>query len=90
MTEIIEIIVQYVSIWAPSLVAMLGVVTAVLVALGKTKAAINEFKSDKCLKELTTKVEELATENAELVNCNKLLLDEITRIKDYAKKKERP
>ena len=90
MEEILRIIVEYVSIWAPSLVAILGVVTTILVALGKTKDAFAKLNKDETLKEINTKLTQVASENEELVRCNKLLLDELTKIKGYAdiKKKE--
>ena len=90
MTEIIQIIIEYASIWAPSLVAILGVITTILVALGKTKDAFAKLNKDETLKEINIKLTQVASENEELVRCNKLLLDEITKIKGYAdtKKKE--
>ena len=90
MTEILKIIVEYVAIWAPSLVAVLGVVSTVLVALSKTKEAFSKLNKDETLKELKTEMKKLVSENEELVRCNKLLLDNYTKIKDYVdtKKKE--
>jgi cell division protein FtsB len=90
MTEILKIIVEYVAIWAPSLVAILGIVSTVLVALSKTKEAFVKLNKDETLKELKTEMKRLISENEELVRCNKLLLDNYTKIKDYAdtKKKE--
>lgn len=90
MTEILKIIVEYVAIWAPSLVAILGIVSTVLVALSKTKEAFIKLNKDETLKELKTEMKRLISENEELVRCNKLLLDNYTKIKDYVdtKKKE--
>lgn len=90
MEEILKIVLEYVSIWAPSLVAVLGVVVTILTALGKSKAAFDNLKADNTLKEVNEKLTKLAAENEELVRCNKLLLDNITKIQDYAdnKKKE--
>lgn len=90
MTEILQIIVEYVAIWAPSLVAILGIVSTVLVALSKTKEAFSKLNKDETLKELKADMKKLISENEELVRCNKLLLDNYTKIKDYAdtKKKE--
>lgn len=90
MTEILKIIVEYVAIWAPSLVAILGIVSTVLVALSKTKEAFIKLNKDETLKELKTEMKRLVSENEELVRCNKLLLDNYTKIKDYVdtKKKE--
>ena len=91
MEEILRIIVEYVSIWAPSLVAILGVVTTILVSLGKTKEAFAKLNKDETLKAVNTKLTKVVNENEELIRCNKLLLDELTKIKGYAdaKKKEK-
>jgi gas vesicle protein len=88
MTEIIEIIVQYVSIWAPSLVAILGVVATVIGAINKSKAALEEFKKSDTLKDLASELKTSISENQELRYQNSLLLDEITKIKDYVKHKK--
>ena len=91
MEEILRIIVEYVSIWAPSLVAILGVVSTILVSLGKTKEAFAKLNKDETLKTVNTKLTKVVNENEELIRCNKLLLDELTKIKGYAdaKKKEK-
>lgn len=86
--EFLEIIMQYVSIWAPSLVAIFGTVTTVLLAISKLKSAIDTFKDEQTIKELNKKLEVLAKENAEIVHCNKLLLDQITKIQGYADHKK--
>ena len=90
MEEILRIILEYVSIWAPSLVAILGMVVTILTAINKTKEAFDNFKADTTLKDVNKKISELTDQNEELVRCNKLLLDNITKIQDYAdnKKKE--
>lgn len=89
MEQIFEIIIQYASIWAPSLVAILGVITTILVALGKTKDAFDQLNRDETLKDVRKQLVSLAQENAELVRCNKLLLEQITKIKDYADQKKK-
>ena len=81
-----EIIVQYISIWAPALTAVLGIVITMLTSISKTKAAIQEFKHDDYVKELTEKVEEVSAQNEDLIHCNKLLLEQLTKIKGYADK----
>ena len=88
MEEILRIVLEYVSIWAPSLVSMLGVVITIITALNKTKDAFEKLKADKTLLELKNEISKLATENEELIRCNKLLLDQITKIKDYADHKK--
>jgi hypothetical protein len=84
-----EILMTYVAIWAPSLVAVLGTVAAVVLAINKATAAIRDIKLDKTFVELNNKLSTMAKENEELVKCNKLLLDQITKIKDYADQKEK-
>lgn len=86
MEDIIKIVLEYVAIWAPSLVAILGIVASILTAYNKTAEAIEAFKADKSLKDVNDNITRLANDNAELVRCNKLLLEEITKIKDYAGK----
>ena len=88
MTEIITIILEYAAIWAPSLVSVAGVITTVLLAIGKTKNAAEALKNDVELANLAKETQRLANENEELVRCNKLLLDNITNIKDYADQKK--
>lgn len=88
MEEILRIIMEYVSIWAPSLVAVLGVVITILTAISKTKDFINTIKNDVDFKAIKDKLEKTSRENEELVRCNKLLLDQITKIKDYADNKK--
>lgn len=88
MEEFLRIIMEYVSIWAPSLVSMLGIVITVLTALGKSKEAFDNLKADKTLDDLNNKLTKVISENEELIRCNKLLLDNITRIKNYADHKK--
>lgn len=90
MKELVEIIISYASIWAPALVSILGIITTVVVAINNCSKAISEFKSDEILKDIKSELNNVTHENAELIRCNKLLLDQITKIQGYAdaKKKE--
>lgn len=88
MEEIIKIIIEYAAIWAPSLVAILGVISTIIPALIKTKEALARLKSDETIKNLETIVTKQAAENKELTRVTKLMLDEITKIKDYAEHKK--
>jgi len=90
MEEILAIILQYVSIWAPSIVAIFGVIATILAAMAKTKDAFQKLNKDETLKDVNKKLTALCAENQELARCNKLLLDKITQIEGYAdfKKKE--
>lgn len=83
----IEILVTYISIWLPSLVSVLSSVGVVFIALGK----MNDINKNQLLKELSDKLTTALNENEDIKLQNSLLLDELTKIKDYAKaiKKER-
>lgn len=83
MKEIIEIVLQYAAIWAPSLVAILGIVYSVLVAVNKTKAQWDKLKGDTDFKDVKEQLIKQSKENEELIKCNKALVDNITKIKDY-------
>lgn len=78
------IIASLTAIWAPSVMAMLGIAASVCISISKTKDAIKELKKDDVLKEISNKLTKVVNENYELQRCNKLLLDKITKIKDYA------
>lgn len=86
--EILEVIIEYASIWVPSLVAILGTITTVLTALNKTREAFDKLNKDETLKQINAKLVSVVSENEELVRCNKLLLDKITEIKNYADNKK--
>lgn len=90
MTEFYTVLVEHVAIWAPSLVSIVGFIAMLIPVFIKCRDYLKGLKEDKTLVELSEKLEQVACENKELIRCNKLLLDEITKIKDYAdtKKKE--
>lgn len=79
-----ELILTYVSMWAPALVAILGVVASVIFAIAKVKSAINDFRKSDDIANLTVEINRLAAENKELRRTENLLLDEITKIENYA------
>lgn len=85
---VITTLIEMLIIWLPSLAAILGIVATIMSALGKTKAAIAELKDSTELKDATAEMKRVAAENQELIRCNKLLLDQITRIKGYADTKK--
>lgn len=88
MEVIIATILEYAAIWGPALVAMLGTVAAVLTSIAKCKEAAEKLKTDPTITNLGKKFEAMAQQNEELMRCNKLLIDEITRIEGYADSKK--
>lgn len=79
-----ELILTYVTMWAPALVAILGVVASVVFAIAKVKSAINDLRKTDDIANLTTEINRLAAENKELRRTENLLLDELTKIENYA------
>ena len=87
---VITTLIEMIIIWLPSLTAILGIVATIFSSLGKTKKAIAELKDSTELREATAEMKRLSQDNKELIRNQKLLLDQITKIKGYsdAKKKE--
>ena len=83
----IEILMNYISIWLPSIVAIFGTVATLLAALSKTKSAINELKKDDILKALKEDLEKSIKDNQEIKEQNDLLIDELKKIKNYRENK---
>lgn len=79
-----ELILTYVSMWAPALAAILGVVASVVFAVAKVKSAINDLRKSDDIANLTTEINRLAAENKELRRTENLILDELTKIENYA------
>lgn len=78
-----ELIISLASIWAPSIVAILGIITTILIAIGKTKSAIDALKDEETMKQLKEELARTVSTNEELKQQNDLILDELTKIKDY-------
>lgn len=75
-----ELICTYAGIWAPAITAVLGII----IAVAKITSTLNELKADNTLKEVKAQLAAQNKENSELVRTNKLLLDELKHIKNYA------
>lgn len=90
ITKLIEILVQYASIWGPSLVAILGIMISVVSSLAKVKTAVEDFKQDKTIDNLRSEMAVIEQDLRETNRQNALLLDELSKIQGYsaAKKKE--
>lgn len=89
MEEIVRLILEYVSIWMPSVTAMLGIVTTTLLALSKVKAAIDDLKKTDVLKTLSEDLKKALSDNKELKEQNDILIDELKKIKDYRESMKR-
>lgn len=83
MKEIVSLILEYASIWMPSVTAMLGIVTTTLLAVSKVKTAIDDLKKTDTLAALCKELKAVCDENKELKEQCDILIDEITKIKNY-------
>lgn len=96
MNEITQMIIEYASMWAPALGAIVGIAVTAIASLAKVKRTINDFKSDKTLANLHTTIEdqnkrlnELCNDNKELARINKAVVDKLYHINDYVEAKKR-
>lgn len=88
MNEFYAVLIEHIAIWAPSLVSILGFIVMMVPTFIKCRDWLKGLKEDKTLVEISERLEKLSSENAELVRCNKLLLDKLTKIQDYADHKK--
>ena len=84
MELITSLLMTYMPMYAPAIVAVLAIVAAVIPYLIKAHDALKAFKESQELKDVLNQLKQQSAENKELVRCNKLLLDRITKIEGYA------
>ena len=89
MEEIVSLIIEYASIWMPSIAAMLGIVATTLLAISKVKTAIDELKKTDTLETLSKDINAVLDENKNLKEQCDILIDEITKIKNYRESMKR-
>lgn len=87
---IIEQLMQQFAIWMPSIASILGTVIVLINSKEKLKGAINDMKSasvelknDKSMKELIAALKQQSNENETLKRQNRLILEQLTKIKNY-------
>lgn len=88
--EVFELIIAHVSIWLPSLTAALGIVLMALKGVSEIRKFISSLKSEEITEELRKNNEALKrviAENEELKRAQKILIDKLTKIKDYVDNK---
>lgn len=100
MEAIITLIMTYAAIWAPALAAMFGIVISVVKAIGAVKKGIDAAKAELAklkgeqaeenaahqakVAELEAKIEAYQEKLNSILTREDLLLDELTKVKDYA------
>ena len=87
---IIEQLMQQFAIWMPSVASILGTVIVLINSKEKLKGAIDDMKSasvelknDKSMKELIAALKQQSAENETLKRQNRLILEQLTKIKNY-------
>lgn len=81
MNEILELLIA----WSPALFGAISSVSIAIVAITKMLGAIKELKSDTTITDINNRLDELNQRNLELSKTNNLLLDQLTKVKNYAK-----
>ena len=89
MKEIVSIVLECASIWMPSLTAILGIVTTILLALSKIKTAIKDLKKTDVLQTLSEDLKKALNDNEALKEQNDILIDELKKIKHYRESQQR-
>ena len=77
-----EHIYELIAAWIPSVVSIF-VGLGIIPILVKLKEYIKAMKENNTLNELAKKVENLSNANKELDRSNRILIDKITKIKNY-------
>lgn len=95
MKEVVEIIIQHASIWAPAVTAVIGIVSALLMAtkevrsaMAATRLALKELKQEDTIKKLTNEIKTAAAENKAIREELDIIVDELKRIKNYRELKK--
>lgn len=90
MENLVSIIINYASIWAPSLTAIAGVITMACTAMSKvsesienSKKAIEELKNSEEIKKLKDELRRQTNVNNELKEQLDLLIDHIEKVDNY-------
>lgn len=96
MEAIIAFLMTQISIWAPSVVAVLGVIVSVAASVNKIKQGLDninatntELKKSKEFKQLHDDLRQAHTDNKELKDMIELLIDKQTKVDNYSLAKEK-
>lgn len=84
MAEILEVILEHVSIWAPALVSILATIGAVLGVCAKGAAALQQIKESTEFAAVRTELQETRQQLIQQNRLNALLIDKIAKIEGYS------
>ena len=80
MEEIFEIVLNYASIWGPSVVAMLAMVFTAFIVINKVLTVVVELRKDTTIKDIDSKLAEQMTVIKKLEKTEKKLINSITKV----------
>lgn len=90
MEAIIAIIIEQATIWAPSLVAIIGVLVGVLKGASTLKEATKDIRNEKCFKDIREELEkqhgDLLREHHDNIIMKRQLqevINQLSRVQDY-------
>lgn len=81
MNEILELLIA----WSPAIFGAISSVSIAVVAITKMLSALKDLKNDSTINDINNKLDDLNQRNLELSKTNNLLLDQLTKVKNYAK-----
>ena len=84
MSEIFEMVIQYVSTWLPALASILVMFAGIIPTILKVKDALDTVTKTKEFEDVQNQLVIISNENRELIRCNKLLIDKIAKIEGYS------
>ena len=84
MSEIFNLVIQYVSTWLPALASVLVMFAGIIPTILKVKDALDTVKKTKEFEDGKNQLVIISSENRELIRCNKLLIDKIAKIEGYS------
>ena len=94
MEAIIAILIEQATIWAPSIVAVIGILVGVLKGVGSLKEAIHEVKDEKTFAAIRNELEkqhaDLLREHNDNIILKKQLqevVNQLSHVKDYHKER---
>lgn len=95
MEEMMNVLIEYATLWAPSLVSAFVSILAFIVVLSKSEKIvqivsvfIEKHKESKEMKSLAAENRRLSGEVADLNKKLGMVLDKLAKIKDYSEKKK--
>lgn len=79
----ITLVMETAPLWGTCLVSVTSAVVCVVKAINKAKDAIDDFKADKTMKDISDKLTDIAQKEERLIKLENKLIDRITKVENY-------